>query len=186
MSSYSIKISGPDLVFERTVDLNKVNKVIEVCMNNTQSIANDGQIEKPLNVKPQKVERTTNECPQPKSLAEYYKEFKPKTNPDKILIFANYTKKINGQERFKSEELKLMFSKVGEKTPKNYTRDFNLAVYNGWLCEFHDGDGYYVTNSGIDVLANDFRSDLIKKTKKSNTRRSRKKTKQVNSSSKEE
>ncbi|MCL4497276.1 MAG: hypothetical protein M1412_02075 [Deltaproteobacteria bacterium] len=192
MSDYSIKISGPDFVFEKFIDLNKVNKVIQVCMDNFQSIANDesimddGQIEKTLNVKPPKVERTTNECPHPMSLAEYYKKFSPKRNPDKILIFANYTIEILRREGFNPEKLKEIFSKVGEKTPKNYSRDFKWAIFNGWLDKLPNSDEYYVTNSGKDVLNGNFHPDLIKKTKQPNTRRWQKKNKQVHTPSKEE
>jgi hypothetical protein len=189
MTDYSIKISGPDLNFERSIDLDKVNKIIQVCMDNfqplSQGIETSGQTLKTFDEGNRKNgEGITG--PPSLSIAEYYRKFNPKRNPDKILIFANYMEEVLRQKGFNPEKLKEMFSKVGEKNPKNYSRDFKWAISNGWLDKHHSSEEYYVTNSGKNVLINNFHPDLIKKTKQPNARRSQRKAKQVYSPSKEE
>ncbi len=189
MADYSIKISGSDLNFERSIDIAKVNKIIQVCMDNFKPLSQDIETSRqPLKTfdegNPKNGEGITGHLSL--SIAEYYRKFNPKRNPDKILIFANYAIEILGQEGFNPEKLKEMFSKVGEKNPKNYSRDFKWTISNGWLDKHHDSEEYYVTNSGKNVLNNNFPSDLIKKTKQHNARRSQRKAKQVHSLSKEE
>ena len=178
MADYSIKISGPDLNFERSINLDKVNKIIQVCMDNFKFVSQgnevNGDILKTIVDITPKVEEVTSRQPS-LSIAEYYKKFNPKRNPDKILVFASYSNECLELKKFNIDDIKGMFSEVGEKTPKNFMRDFKWAKVNGWFDKFPNSDEYYITKSGKKVLENNFHPDIIKKTKMPDGMRSRKK-----------
>ncbi|MCL4322095.1 MAG: hypothetical protein M0016_03310 [Deltaproteobacteria bacterium] len=183
MSDYNLKISGLGLNFEKSIDLNKANKVIKLCIDDFQVASqNDSsktfksQSEDTIDAKV----RDATTTPTSLSIAEYYKKFAPKRNPDKILIFANYISYYQGLKSFNPEKLKEMFSEVGETTPTNFNRDFKWAKVIGWLDKIPNSKEYYVTNSGKEVLNKNFHSDIIKKTKIPKAWRSKKKKNKQN------
>jgi hypothetical protein len=56
------------------------------------------------------------------------------------------------------EDIKPLFRRARESTPRNFTRDMDVAIRLGWIAEA-DGKGeYYVTDKAIGVLDNTFES----------------------------
>jgi sugar-specific transcriptional regulator TrmB len=141
-NEYKINISGAGLSFTKTIDPDKAKEIIYLC----QDI-------KTLEISP----------------AEYYRKFNPERNPDKILVFASYMENILDRSSFTLLELKEMFDRVGEKMPKNFTRDVNWAVSNKWLDRIKDSKKYYITESGYSALACNFSAEIIKETRMEKT-----------------
>ena len=135
---YKINISGAGLSFAKTIDPDKAKEIIYLC----QDI-------KKIDISP----------------AEYYRKFNPKRNPDKILVFAGYMENILGRRSFTLLELNEMFDRVGEKMPKNFTRDVNWAVSNKWLDRIKDSKKYYIAESGYSALSCNFSAEIIKETR---------------------
>ena len=86
----------------------------------------------------------------PLSVNELLDEVKPSTNPQRIAAFAFFREQHEGNEKFARGDLKAYFSKAKESEPKNYDRDFNQTVKEGWIHE--DGDQSYLTRKGESVV----------------------------------
>lgn len=109
------------------------------------------------------------------SLREFMEEAGAKRNPEKIVAIGAYLVRTLNQESFTRKEVKLQFKNAGEPVPGNYTRDFDWAVSNGWLAPIHGGHkDYWVTDTGLDAIANKF-SEEIRKGTKLKSRRARRK-----------
>ena len=103
------------------------------------------------------------------SIMEYVKACAPKYKHEKILALAGFWLEIQQQESFRSGDIKVLFRDLREQPPKNFGRDFNKAIENGWVArDIGDRDKFFVTQSGLDLLKQGFESPL-------NTSRQRKK-----------
>jgi hypothetical protein len=88
------------------------------------------------------------------SLVELVKDKEPKTNPERIALFAYYREHIEGQPHFERDDLRPYFVKARIAQPTNYDRDFVSAVSQGWIHE--DGSDSYLTNSGTQAVESGF------------------------------
>ena len=71
----------------------------------------------------------------PKSIVELMQEKQPKSNPQKVALFAYYRERVEGLARFAKSDLKGYFASAKEKPAANYDRDFSHAVKLGWIHE---------------------------------------------------
>jgi hypothetical protein len=85
------------------------------------------------------------------SIVEFMQQSKPATNPQRIAVFAAYRQSVEGVENFSRADLEGYFAKAKLPAPgKNYSRDYNLAVSEGWI---HDDEASsYLTQSGESVV----------------------------------
>ncbi len=90
----------------------------------------------------------------PLSLIELMQEKSPKTNQQRIVLFAYYREKHEGKPRFARADLESYFPKARELPPANYDRDFSKTLKEGWIHE--DGDESYVTSKGIEIVESGF------------------------------
>ena len=90
----------------------------------------------------------------PKSIVELMQEKQPKTNPQKLALFAYYRERVEGLSRFSKSDLKGYFASAKEKPAANYDRDFSNAVKLGWIHE-DDADSY-LTSRGLEVVESGF------------------------------
>jgi len=86
----------------------------------------------------------------PMSPVELIREKKPKTNTEKITLFAYYREMYEGLPRFSRSDLEAYFGKAKEKPSGNYGRDFVEAIKKGWLHE--DGSDSYITSKGVEAV----------------------------------
>lgn len=93
----------------------------------------------------------------PKGLMELIQERHPGTNPQRVVVFAYWRERHEGLPRFGRDDLKAYFGKAHLTPPKNYDRDFNKAIENGWLHE--DGTESYITTKGIEVVEAGFEGE---------------------------
>jgi hypothetical protein len=81
------------------------------------------------------------------SVVEFLDEKSPATNPQRLVCFAYYRDKVEGESNFSKGDLSAYFAQAKLPNPgKNYSREYNQAVKEGWI---HDsGSGSYVTLKG--------------------------------------
>jgi hypothetical protein len=165
-NNFKLKLIGPGMNYETDIDAKKASDILQICLiSSSNSIAYQQLQESQQSLTPQTIMGDTSIRQQTLSLAEYYNNFNPKRNPDKILCFAGYIKNILKRDEFEPEEIKAYFQKSGEIKPKNFGRDFRWAITNGWIDETLNNPGhFYITNSGKKTLESNFDQEILKKT----------------------
>lgn len=86
-----------------------------------------------------------------------------KTNPERIVALALYLHDADGLETVKPDDIKSLFKRAREATPKNFSRDLGEAVRAGWL-DGDDAEGYYVTQKAQGVLDSGFEALRVSRT----------------------
>jgi hypothetical protein len=95
-----------------------------------------------------------------------------KTNPEKIVALAGYVLQEGSRETFSVEDIKPLFKRAGEITPKNMGRDLLVAIKNGYIDEADQKGEYYFTRKATSTLEDGFASDdMPRKRRKSSNRR---------------
>lgn len=74
-----------------------------------------------------------------------------KTNPQKIVAFAS-TVLDEGKDTFTLEDVKPLFRRAREATPKNISRDLDAAVRSGWVADADEKGEYFLTKKALDAL----------------------------------
>ncbi len=95
-----------------------------------------------------------------------------KTNPEKIVAFASTMLDDNQEGAFSLEDIKSLFRRAREATPKNFSRDFEKVIQAGWVDESDNKGEYYLTKKGLDALEIGFKTDGAKKSSGRTTRKS--------------
>ncbi len=90
----------------------------------------------------------------PVSLIELMQDKGPKTNAERITLFAYYREKTEGFQRFERRDLEPYFAKAKLPPASNYGRDFVEAVKRGWIHE--DGADSYLTSKGVEAVESGF------------------------------
>lgn len=122
----------------------------------------DEQSRAPIAQRPQTFDR-------PKSLVELIHEKQPKNNAQKIVLFAYYRERVEGNARFAKADLKNYFATAKEKPAGNYDRDFAQAVKAGWIHE--DGSDSYLTSKGLEAVESGFAGTQPANTRKATSSR---------------
>ncbi|WP_375477544.1 hypothetical protein [uncultured Jatrophihabitans sp.] len=78
-----------------------------------------------------------------------------RTNPEKILTFAGSILD-EGKDTFTLDDIRPLFRRAREATPKNLNRDFDVVVRNGWADEADISGEYYITAKGAAALKEGF------------------------------
>lgn len=162
-----LTLTGKTLSYEKEIDEYTASQIVALCAGPlAEKEVRAKHIEKPNGL--------TRE-----SAAEYMNRHTPKRNPDKILTLAGYIIDTYQKDSFQPNEIKNLFRDAGEVVPANFNRDFNWAVRNAWIAQDHAKKGnYYITNTGMKVLRENFPDDLIKRTKARAKVKKKTKTKQ--------
>jgi hypothetical protein len=90
------------------------------------------------------------------SLVELVNDRNPKTNVERIALFAYYREHVEGIAQFERDDLRPYFVKARMAPPTNYDRDFVKAIKQGWIHE--EGSDSYLTNRGVQAVESGFGS----------------------------
>jgi hypothetical protein len=94
------------------------------------------------------------------SLREFLDEVNARRKPDQIVAIGHYLSTYGSQPTFSRDDVKMRFSAAKEPMPKNFPRDFGLAIKAGMIAPAHQQAGYfYVTKSGIQSVERRFSSE---------------------------
>lgn len=144
--SVKITINGEGLSFERETDMLKAGQIIAFLSNDTSVKVMTSEAYSPTPVAVLGTGDVRRKSPR-----QALMESDAKTNPEKIVVLANFICERNGVDTFSSKELQVEFKKAGEPLPKNMTRDFKTAVAQGYILENDEGD-YSLTDLGLEVI----------------------------------
>lgn len=84
---------------------------------------------------------------------EFFRQLKPQTHLDKILVLGYWLEMRQGQEHFTPEDILEKYKEVRETPPANIRRDIGTLVTRGFLWQPNKSDSTYtITNSGIEEV----------------------------------
>ncbi|MCL2037849.1 hypothetical protein FWG95_02495 [Candidatus Saccharibacteria bacterium] len=168
MSEVNISLSGKMITFNDSISLNQAAQIIAfIDSSNKQNEAiltsNLVQPDIPVQISADAVDGTLKQTPR-----EAIDEANAKTNPERIVVFAKFLHDNDGKDSFTADEIKPMFQRVRETTPKNLSRDMATAIRNGWLDEIDKGV-YIYTNAAKVAISDKFSQKIsaTRRTKKS-------------------
>lgn len=149
---HKVKVEGPIVNFFREIDLDTALKIASIA--HTQG---ETRLTSDMSA-PQNVSKI------PLATREYLIKFQPKTNAERILVFAKYLQDKNGKENFTAGEIKEQFELAHEPIPTNLTRDFNTALSFGWIAEStRERGSFYITETGYIAVESNFSETTQKK-----------------------
>lgn len=79
-----------------------------------------------------------------------------KTNAEKIVAFAGTVLDEGQKETFTLEDVRPLFRRAREITPKNLSRDLDGAIRANWVAEGDEKGDYYLTKKALEVLETGF------------------------------
>ena len=85
---------------------------------------------------------------------------KARTNPERIVAFAGMIH-AEGKDTFTLEDIKPLFRRAREATPKNLTRDFDAVIRAGWADQAEEKGEYYLTKKGQEILEAGFQKGVL-------------------------
>ena len=162
-TEYTLLLNGPDLTFKRVLSSEVALAVMNLVMGGMSS--SFAETPNPPQRAATSLSRSVGISshggrPPRRSLREYIDSTGATQYPQKILAIADFLGDELDLDKFSREEVKAQFSVARERLPSNYTRDFNVALQNGWLAEDHVSKKFYVTATGHAALEQQFSSDM--------------------------
>ncbi len=90
----------------------------------------------------------------PQTVGEFFRQFNPKNNLEKILVLGYWCERLNTQDSFTSEDILAKYKEVREKPPALIGRDLKSLISKGFLFTVNEGRAdtkstYALTNTGI-------------------------------------
>lgn len=131
-----LKIKGPGISFERNISFEMAAGLIGWVVSGRPTSA------PPEHVTGRAVGQGATDA---LSVGEMIVSHRASTNADRVLVIASYLAS-RGSE-ITRDEVKKAFAVAGEAMPKNFPRDFKIALDNKWLST-EDGKRFYVTATG--------------------------------------
>ena len=97
------------------------------------------------------------------SINEFLREKGPSTAVDSVLAIAVYQERFSGADSFSANDLLDLIRKAKQKKPKNINDLINKNIGKGYFEEDKVGEDkkkrWYVTNSGTELVDNNFNRD---------------------------
>lgn len=150
-----IKISGK-LSYEDDITINQAAQIIAFIdsSSNTNLAAPTGPVPRlaPASIATPSLGATTPR--------EALDQAKAATNPQRILAFAGMIH-AEGKDTFTLDDIKPLFRRAREATPKNLTRDFDAVIRAGWADEADLKGEYYLTKKGLELLEVGFQKEPV-------------------------
>ena len=160
----TLTIEGPNLSYKGSIDMNTALKIMNICTGSGNNEQHSMDVAQPESV---------NSGSPPKSAREYLLTYKPSNNQEKILVLACFLKEVGKTSTFQQAHFHDLFRESGEKHPANLSMEFKRVLQKGWIAEEKKQSRasskkpmYYITNTGLDVLANGFATNPVPKRKK--------------------
>lgn len=147
MAKINLKIQSEDskLNFEQEILLADVGFIISYLSGSKKQEIVKGQN---LIIKPQIAINDTKE------LINLLERYQPRSNVEKLALFATYLNKKNNDQPFSEDQLKDLFDLSNLKMPENFKRDLSIAVERGVLFKLKDSNTFITTNKTNKELEN--------------------------------
>jgi hypothetical protein len=143
---WEIEISAPDKEFVMSESGNLMNQFM---LNTTPAYPHEAGIAQDGIVTHLESGQSRNNKPQ--TLNEFYRQFKPQTHLEKILLLGYWCEIKLGQSFFTAEEILSKYREVKESPPANIRRDLGSLQGKGLLLSAgkNEGAAFALTNTGI-------------------------------------
>ena len=147
MTKINLKIQSEDskLNFEQEILLSDVGFIISYL---SESRKEEAIKEQNLAIKPHIALNDTKE------LINLLERYQPRSNVEKLALFATYLNKKNNDQPFSEDQLKNLFEVANIKMPENFKRDLSIAVERGVLFRLKDSNTFITTNKTNKELEN--------------------------------
>ena len=147
---FNLKISGEGINVERKIDSQTLAAVMAAIIGAQRFDSQAGLV--PTNAE------ATPPLQQPfMALREYLDKVEATRKQDQIVAIGHFISHYEAQPHFSRDEVRSHFSIAREPMPKNFARDFGLAVKAGMIAEVHQKHGFfYVTKTGISAVERHF------------------------------
>lgn len=181
MEPVTVSIQGAGLSFNAQTDFFKAGQIIAF-LNSPQS-SQAGNSSSSITT----AQRFLPDSSPRKSPREAILSAGASTNAQKIAVLAQYILQDGAKRTFNSAEIKPLFARAGEPTPKNFSRDMQDAVRACYIFESLEQSGEYELSEKVHELINTkFQSETDKvPRKKTGNRTSSGGKKEINASLKE-
>ena len=147
---FNLKISGDGIDVERRIDSGTLAAVMAVVMG-THRFGSPESLRTTDAPGTHILQQTSV------ALREYLDEVEAIHKADQIVAIGHYISLYEDQPHFSRDEIRSHFSTAREPLPKNFSRDFGLAVKSGMIAEAHKKPGFfYVTKTGISAVERHF------------------------------
>lgn len=150
VEEFDLTISGDGINVERKIDSKTLAAILTLVMgtqkfdDTTSTIPRDDNVASPFPETPM-------------SLREYLDKVGASRKPDQIVAIGYFISYYEDQSDFSRDEIRSRFSVAREPMPKNFGRDFNLALKAGMIAKVHQKSGnFYITKTGLDAIKRNF------------------------------
>jgi hypothetical protein len=148
----NIKLSGEGLSFEGETDLLGAGQVIAFLNKSKEKKNLDGSLKSdPLLLSMDAIVPRNVGTPR-----EALFDSGAKTNSEKIVTLVKYIIDRNSVESVSVQEIQIAFKKAGEPLPRNFSRDLKDTITIGYIYEIDSGDGYRLSDMGIQAVNSKF------------------------------
>jgi hypothetical protein len=157
-TGYKLTLKGDGITVERDISKELAKDIITMILGSDVPQVSQKSSTSSTVIEQQSYGQQQNDSSSPrKSLREYLNEIGAKSNPQKILVIANYLVRFMGKETFSIADIKPQFKVASEPIPANLSRDFQIVSQNGWIAPDHEEPKmFFITKTGLDVLNNRF------------------------------
>jgi hypothetical protein len=141
--TFEVSIVGDGVTVKRTIDEELAGAVLALVVGRRQAHSPDA------------IGSSRTPDVAPISIGEFLGEVKAAHHSEKIAAIAVFLSE-RGKGTFTKEDLKTQFQAAGEPLPRNYARDFAVAVARKWIASANTAGEFYVTNTGRRAVQNTF------------------------------
>jgi len=157
--TYTLKLNGHGIAVDTAIDSLKARHILNLILSDTGDLQ-----------APSRTPTASKGSERALSLREYLDQREATSKPNQIVAIANYLVEVEKLDDVGRDEIKSRFATAREPLPANFPRDFTTTLRNGWLAEVHGKpDRYYVTQSGTQALASNFKTPPRRTTSKRRT-----------------
>jgi hypothetical protein len=147
---FSLRVVGEGINVEKQIDQRAVLQVLQVVMG-----GGTPTITSPLSAGLKGEARPADGVTL--SLREHLDKIGASKKPDQITTIAHYVSQHEGQRDFSRDDIRSRFLTAREPLPRNFGRDFAVALKNGWIAEVHGKKNrFYVTAKGTQAINDSF------------------------------
>jgi hypothetical protein len=157
---YKLSLLGEGVAIEKQVSLNQALQIVQIAMTGDNSklgsVFSAGTVRSPKS-------RQSNSSVSGgrETVGEFIQRVEASRNPDVITAMAFFMRQQDGMDVFTKDDIKSRFRFARIPLPKNFSRDFNIAIEGAWIAEDQeDPNLFYITQTGENAVEAGFAMDI--------------------------
>ena len=146
-----VRITGTGIELEREIPVTWLPALMSLLVSGPGAVEATTETRHTSPVTPAPVAAAVGGVERTTSVVEYLREKQPQTSADTILVLAAYLELYENRRPFSRDDLRRIMRAGRIPDPANFPRDVGVAVGKGYIQPF--GEGFQLTNSGLDLVA---------------------------------